>query len=259
MKSKMIKNILIFLLLLTIGFGQDLTADEIMDRVYTLPKPKTSIMEIRLEITRKKRNKEKTKVREFTRYEKYYEKGKYRSKSMARFNKPKVVKGTGLLSWVQRNGQTDQWFFLPKLKTAKKVKGKEKSKSFLNTDFIYEDLESRRPGVDSLISIGTEFIDGEQCRVIMAWPKDQSSYFARKLWVNMQNWQISKVEYYTSESEREKTLILSDFIEISGFTTPGKMLMDIGNGNRTLMQITSYKPDIGLNEEIFSKSFLMKK
>ncbi len=255
----MIKSILIFLLLLTIGFGQDLTADEIMDRVYTLPKPKTSIMEIRLEITRKKRNKEKTKVREFTRYEKYYEKGKYRSKSMARFNKPKVVKGTGLLSWVQRNGQTDQWFFLPKLKTAKKVKGKEKSKSFLNTDFIYEDLESRRPGVDSLISIGTEFIDGEQCRVIMAWPKDQSSYFARKLWVNMQNWQISKVEYYTSESEREKTLILSDFIEISGFTTPGKMLMDIGNGNRTLMQITSYKPDIGLNEEIFSKSFLMKK
>ena len=255
----MIKNILIFLLLLTIGFGQDLTADEIMDRVYTLPKPKTSIMEIRLEITRKKRNKEKTKVREFTRYEKYYEKGKYRSKSMARFNKPKVVKGTGLLSWVQRNGQTDQWFFLPKLKTAKKVKGKEKSKSFLNTDFIYEDLESRRPGVDSLISIGTEFIDGEQCRVIMAWPKDQSSYFARKLWVNMQNWQISKVEYYTSESEREKTLTLSDFIEISGFTTPGKMLMDIGNGNRTLMQITSYKPDIGLNEEIFSKFFLMKK
>ena len=255
----MIKNSLIFLLLLTIGFGQDFTADEIMDRVYTLPKPKTSIMEIRLEITRKKRNKEKTKVREFTRYEKYYEKGKYRSKSMARFNKPKVVKGTGLLSWVQRNGQTDQWFFLPKLKTAKKVKGKEKSKSFLNTDFIYEDLESRRPGVDSLISIGTEFIDGEQCRVIMAWPKDQSSYFARKLWVNMQNWQISKVEYYTSESEREKTLILSDFIEISGFTTPGKMLMDIGNGNRTLMQITSYKPDIGLNEEIFSKSFLMKK
>ena len=178
---------------------------------------------------------------------------------MARFNKPKVVKGTGLLSWVQRNGQTDQWFFLPKLKTAKKVKGKEKSKSFLNTDFIYEDLESRRAGVDSLISIGTEFIVGEQCRVIMAWPKDQSSYFARKLWVNMQNWQISKVEYYTSESEREKTLILSDFIEISGFTTPGKMLMDIGNGNRTLMQITSYKPDIGLNEEIFSKSFLMKK
>ena len=123
----MIKNILIFFLLFKVIFGQDLTAYEVMDRVYSIPKPKTSIMEIRLEITRKKRDKEKTKVREFTRYEKYYEKGKYRSKSMARFNKPNVVKGTGLLSWSQRNGQTDQWFFLPKLKTAKKVKGKDKS------------------------------------------------------------------------------------------------------------------------------------
>ena len=35
--------------------------------------------------------------------------------------------------------------------------------------------------------------------------------------------------------------------------------MDMGNGNKTLMQITSYEPDIGLNDEIFSKSYLIKK
>ena len=254
----MIKNITLIIFFYSMGFGQDLNAYEIMDRVYAIPKPNTSIMEIRLEITRIKRDKEKTKVREFTRYEKYYDKGKYRSKSMARFNTPKVVKGAGLLSWVQKNGQTDQWFFLPKLKTAKKVKGKEKSKSFLNTDFIYEDLESRGPGMDSLVSIGTEFIEGEQCKMIMAWPKNQSSYFARKLWVNMQRWQIYKVEYYTSDSNKQKTLFLSDFITTNGFTTPGKMLMDMGNGNKSVMQITSYEPGIGLNEEIFSKSFLIK-
>ena len=254
----MIKNITLIIFFFSMGFGQDLNAYEIMDRVYAIPKPNTSIMEIRLEITRKKRNKEKTKVREFTRYEKYYDKGKYRSKSMARFNTPKVVKGAGLLSWVPKNGQTDQWFFLPKLKTAKKVKGKEKSKSFLNTDFIYEDLESRGPGMDSLVSIGTEFIEGEQCRMIMAWPKNQSSYFARKLWVNMEKWQIHKVEYYTSDFNKQKTLFLSDFITTNGFTTPGRMLMDMGNGNKSVMQITSYEPGIGLNEEIFSKSFLIK-
>ena len=39
-----------------------------------------------------------------------------------------------------------QWFFLPKLKVAKRVKSKEKGKSFMSTDFIYEDLESR--GID---------------------------------------------------------------------------------------------------------------
>ena len=148
--------------------SQEISANEIMDRVFSLKRPSSSIMEIRLEITRIKRDKEKTIVREFIRYEKFYDSGKYRSKSLARFIKPNIVKGTGLLSWIQKNGKTDQWFFLPKLKTAKKVKAKERSRSFLNTDFIYEDLESRKPGLDSLVNIGTEFLDGDQCRVCAA-------------------------------------------------------------------------------------------
>ena len=147
---------------------------------------------------------------------------------------------------------------LPKLKTAKKVKAKERSRSFLNTDFIYEDLESRKPGLDSLATIGTELLDGNQCRVLMAWPKNESAYFSRKIWVSLRTWQIQKVEYYKNESEKEKTLTLTDFIESNGFRTAGKMIMDRGDGNKTVMQITSFKPEMGLNEEIFSKSFLIK-
>ena len=33
--------------------------------------------------------------------------GKFISKSLARFHKPKIVKGTSFLSWVYRNGKTD--------------------------------------------------------------------------------------------------------------------------------------------------------
>ena len=36
----------------------------------------------------------KVKVREFTRYEKLYNSGKFTSKSLARFHRPKIVKGT---------------------------------------------------------------------------------------------------------------------------------------------------------------------
>ena len=252
-------RVLIFLIFSNvILYGEDLTPYEVMERVYSLKKPKTSIMEIKLEIIRKKGKREKKKVREFTRYEKYYDSGEYRSKSISRFTEPKVIKGTGLLSWVARNGKNKQWFFLPKLKTAKKVTTKEKSKSFLNTDFIYEDLEGRNLGLDSLATVGVEFLDSKQCRVLMAWPKNESNYFSRKLWINNQNWQICKVEYYISESIKEKTLFLSEFIEKNGFVTPGKLIMEVEGGNKTIMKITSFQPDIGLNEEIFSKSFLIK-
>ena len=155
------------------------------------------------------------------------------SKSLVKFLEPKSVKGTGLLSWTKEDGSSDQWFFLPKLKTAKKVKAKERSRSFLNTDFIYEDLESRKPGLDSLATIGTELLDGNQCRVLMAWPKNESAYFSRKIWVSLRTWQIQKVEYYKNESEKEKTLTLTDFIESNGFRTAGKMIMDRGDGNLT--------------------------
>ena len=78
----------------------------------------------------RRKERKKVKVREFTRYEKVYTSGKFISKSLARFHKPKIVKGTSFLSWVYRNGKTDQWFALPKIKKAKKVKAKDKSKSF---------------------------------------------------------------------------------------------------------------------------------
>tara|TARA_Y100001934_G_C12365745_1_gene783364 strand:+ start:2290 stop:3069 length:780 start_codon:yes stop_codon:yes gene_type:complete len=258
MKTNKIRNSIIIYLVISTLKGDDISAMQVMQRVYEVNKPETSIMDIRLEIIRKKGNKEKIKVRKFTRYEKYYKKGKYRSKSIARFIEPKVIKGTGLLSWTQRDGQTQQWFFLPKLKTVKKIKAKEKSKSFLNTDFIYEDLESRKPGLDSLAAIGTEFLNGNQCRIIMAWPKNDSYYFSKKIWVSTQNWQICKVEYYSTESKKDKTLILSDFIEKNNFITPGKMIMDVGNGNKTIMYITSFQPDIGLNEDVFTKAFLAR-
>ena len=239
--------------------AQDLTPEEILSYVVSHPKPESSITEIRLEITRKKKKKKKVKVREFTRYEKVYESGKFISKSLARFHKPKIVKGTSFLSWVYRNGKTDQWFALPKIKKAKKVKAKDKSKSFLNTDFTYEDLENRGLGVDSLVSLGSEYIDGNMCKVMMAWPKEKSSYFSRKIWVNTQTWRIAKVEYYTSESKKEKTLYVSDFIKKDGFSIAGKMVMEKENGNKTVMEVMSYKPDIGLKDEVFTKDFLVKK
>ena len=252
-----IKFILLLFIFLPI-YTQNLTAYEMIKMVYELDQPNSFITEIKLEIIRNKNGKKKTKTREFTRFKKNYSEGRFKSKSMIRFQKPIAISGTGLLHWDYKNGKSEQWFFLPKLKTAKKIKSKEKYKNFMGTDFIYEDLENRKLGMDSLSIVGTEFIDGNQCKVIMAWPKNESAYFSRKLWINTQNWQIIKIEFYSSEVEKIKTLTVSNFLEKNGFIIPGEMKMETVNGNKTLMNIESFKPDIGLNDSIFSESFLIK-
>lgn len=239
--------------------GEDLTAEQIIKKIELNPKPNTSVTEVKLEISRYKRNKEKVKIREFTRFQKFYNSGKFKSKSIVRFYKPKIVKGAGLLSWVRNNGSTNQWIFLPKLKAAKEIKAKEKSKKFMGTDFRYEDLENRELGQDSLTLIGHEYFDGSKCEVIMAYPNDLSFYFSRKIWVNTSNWQITKIEFYIDEFRLEKTLILSDFIIKNEYITPGLLSMTMEDSkNKTVMTIKSFKPDLGLNDEIFSESFLIK-
>ena len=94
----MIKILLNTIFFSSVINANELTAHDIMDNVYQAKKPKTSIMEVRLEVTRKKKGKEKVKTKEFIRYTKLYNSGKFISKSLSKFQSPKIVKGTSLLS-----------------------------------------------------------------------------------------------------------------------------------------------------------------
>ena len=136
------------------SFDKNYTAIGVMEKVMNTPKPLSSISEIHLEIVRKKSGKTKRKTRAFLKYDKQYGSGEHSKKSLVKFLKPKSVNGTGLLSWIKTDGSSDQWFFLPKLKLAKRVKSKEKGKAFMATDFIYEDLDNRN------INDDTFFLDG---------------------------------------------------------------------------------------------------
>jgi hypothetical protein len=93
---------------------------EIMERVIAHPNPKTSISEVHLEIIRKKGSKTKQKNRAFISYEKLYDEGDYKKKSLVKFLEPKSVEGTGLLSWTKFNGSSEQWFFSSNIKNSKK-------------------------------------------------------------------------------------------------------------------------------------------
>ena len=148
---------------------------------------------------------------------------------------------------------------MPKLKAAKQAKAKEKSKKFMGTDFRYEDLENRKQGQDSVVIIGNEYFQGSQCKVLMAYPKDESIYFSRKIWIDTFNWNIQKIEFYLTELKKEKTLTFSEFITVDKYMTPGILTMDIEDEkNKTIMIIKSFKPNIGLKDEIFTESFLVK-
>ena len=248
-----------FLILISclIANDDDLKAKKIMEKVINQPSPTTSISEVKLEIVRKRANKIKRKSRAFIRYEKRYEKHEYSLKSLVKFLEPNSVKGTGLLSWIKDDGSSDQWFFLPKLKIAKKVKSKEKTKPFMSTDFIYEDLENRNINDDIFRYEGQEIVNENNCAVISSTPIKDSSYKSKKIFVDTKIFRIRKVEYYSENLNLEKTLFFKDIVKSGEYWLPKILEMKRPNGNYTIMNVKAFKPDIDLDDAVFSESFLI--
>ena len=228
-----------------------------MEKVISQPSPRTSISEVKLEVVRKRAKKSKKKFRAFIRYEKRYENNEYSQKSLVKFLEPKSVKGTGLLSWIKDDGSSDQWFFLPKLKIAKKVKSKEKSKSFMSTDFIYEDLENRSINDDIFQYEGHEIVNQNNCAVISSTPIKDSNYKSKKIFVDDKIFRIRKVEYFSENLRLEKTLFFKDIVKSGEYWLPKILEMKRPNGNYTIMNVKAFKPDIDLDDAVFSESFLI--
>ena len=248
-----------FLILLSflIANDDDFKAKKIMEKVISQPNPKTSISEIKLEIVRKRAKKTKTKSRAFIIYEKRYENDEYFQKSLVKFLEPKSVKGTGLLSWTKEDGSSNQWFFLPKLKMAKKIKSKEKGKSFMSTDFIYEDLESRSINDDIFQYEGQEIVNENDCAVISSTPIKDSSYKSKKMFVDTKIFRIRKVEYFSENLKLEKTLFFKDIVKSGKYWIPKLLEMKRPNGDYTIMNVQAFKPDVDLDDAVFSESFLV--
>ena len=73
-----------------------------------------------------------------------------RTKNLIKFYQPPSVKGTGLLSETQdRADDTDQWIYLPALKSVRQLSSDDKHKSFMGSDFTNADIAGRKVSQDS--------------------------------------------------------------------------------------------------------------
>ena len=91
-----------------------------MEKLDQIKKPIDIQTQLKMTLISMKGKKERRRSRELTSIEKKYEDGKFKSKSLLRFSKPKEVKGTGFLTWDKvGSNPDDQWLYLPALKKVK--------------------------------------------------------------------------------------------------------------------------------------------
>jgi outer membrane lipoprotein-sorting protein len=187
--------------------------------------------------------------------------GENGDKTISIFLSPADVKGTKVLGWEHVDRDDDQWLYLPALKRVKRIASRNKSGSFMGSEFSYEDIGNQNPGKYSFKGEPkTVMLNGVECYMGERVPKDKNSGYTKQVtWVDTKEFLIQKVDYYDRKGELLKTATFSDYKKIDGVWRVGKIDMkNHQNDKETILIWKDDKIKAGLSGKNFDKRELKK-
>lgn len=237
----------------------DMSGKEIMEKQKQLQQANDEKEMLSMKLVDKKGN---VKDREVMRYS--LKTGSGLNKIMMVFLKPTDVKGTGLLTWEQKDRDDDQWLYLPELGKEKRIASGGKKNKFMGTDFAFEDLRPENLSVHDYNLVGSEQADGKDCFVIEALPvgkeEKESGYGKRKLWIRKDIFFTVKIEYYDRKGKLIKVQENKNAKTVAGsvWRSDEIIMKDLEDEHQTSLVVQNRAVNKGLEEDFFSLRQLMK-
>ena len=183
-------------------------------------------------------------------------------KSLLIFDTPRDVKGTAFLSYSHRTGDDEQWLYLPALKRVKRISSRNKSGSFMGSEFSYEDIASQEVEKYTYRWLRDESYDGKECFVSERFPVDKknSGYSRQVSWMDKEEYRPLKVEYYDRKNDLLKTLTITGYRQYLGrFWRAGEMYMvNHQSGKSTILYWSEYQFRVGLTDNDFNQNSLKR-
>jgi outer membrane lipoprotein-sorting protein len=180
-------------------------------------------------------------------------------KSLLEFLSPADVKGTKFLSYEHIDGDDDQWLYLPALKRVKRIASKNKSGSFMGSEFSYEDLGAFNIEKYTYSGDAKEvMLDNVTMYQSTRIPKDENSGYTKQIvWNDTKTFLVRKVEYYDRKKALLKTAIFEDYKKINGIWRVGTITMtNHQNDKQTILIWKNETLKNGLKESDFHQRVL---
>tara|TARA_B100000959_G_C14948909_1_gene611036 strand:+ start:80 stop:874 length:795 start_codon:yes stop_codon:yes gene_type:complete len=183
-------------------------------------------------------------------------------KSMTIFDTPRDVKGTAFLNFTHKVGDDDQWLYLPALKRVKRISSRNKSGSFMGSEFAYEDISSQEVEKYTYKWLRDEVYDGQKCFVVEYYPVDKknSGYTRQVTWLDKDEYRVLKVEYFDRKKSHLKTLTSTGYQKyLDKYWRANEMFMvNLQTGKSTKLIWSNYKFQTGLTDKDFNKNSLKR-
>jgi hypothetical protein len=179
--------------------------------------------------------------------------------TLLRFTSPADIQGTGFLAIEDGSGETSQFLYLPALNRTRRIVAEQKSRSFVNTDFTFEDME-RRPVDDSEhIIVGDEALNNVRCWIMESRPKTgtDSQYTSVRTWVAQDMMLPLRADFFVGGETPVKRYVVLQLENIQNIWTETKVAMeDLKSGHKTILETTSIQYNTGLSNSIFTQQAL---
>lgn len=133
-------------------------------------------------------------------------------KSLVFFKTPRDVEGTALLSHAKILEADDQWLFLPALKRVKRISSRNKSGPFVGSEFAFEDFTATELNKFTYTFLRAEPCGELTCDVVERIPRYENSGYTKQIsFVDQQDFQLRKVEFYDRRGDLLKVLSFDDY------------------------------------------------
>jgi len=174
-------------------------------------------------------------------------------RSIVIFQWPADVKGTKMLTHSKKSADDQQWLFLPAIKRVKRISSRNKSGSFMGSEFSYEDLGSQEVEKFTYELLGEMKFEGRDVWHMKRIPTDKRSGYSKQIvWVDKGYNAPVKLEYYDRKGELLKTASFKEFKQYGKFWRVGQINM-VNAQTRKQSVITWSERTVG--SEVDSENF----
>lgn len=257
MKRNNVKKWVLFLLTSSVIVFQlsasQVDAKSVIDKVTATQSHENSALDITLTLIESNGEERERRIQTLTRL------NNNNTESITIFLSPASVKQTRFLT-LEKNGENEQWIYLPSLRQSKRISSSEQTGSFMGSDFSYSDMSSTTFSSDEATHtyLRTEFINDREVYVIESIPFVSSSYGKNIVFVDTATYLPIKVELYDKDkTTRLKQLDTKAIDMMDGQWTANIMEMtNISTGHKTRIEISQAKYGITIPDGYFSIKFL---
>ncbi|MCP4131579.1 MAG: outer membrane lipoprotein-sorting protein [bacterium] len=231
-----------------------LSANKIVQKSYDIEDGRDAKAIMKMKIVKARG---KVKKRNLSFYRKDYGRN---SRTLIVFRSPADVKGTSFLTWNNRNRSNDQWLYLPALNRVKRIPQGDKSKSFMGSDFSFEDLSKRSLNKDTYKKMREETVDGADCYVIQATAKARKEKIKKRIfWINKSNFIIIKAEQFDRSGKLLKRLTTKKIKKVNNIWTIHYSKMEnVKKKKYTILTLSKVKYNTRISARKFSKSSMKR-